>query len=90
MLLSLVVKLLNKELVLSNSAARSSNNELIYILFLYLSSLDIKVNESTQIEIPNPAILLYSINLKEHEDIKIRKVAQQQISIFEKLVVSIN
>lgn len=82
MLLSLVTKLLNKEIKSINS---NFNNELIYILFLYLADLDKRRDSKTQQEIPNPSILMYSISLKEHEDIKIRKEAIKQIEIFEKV-----
>lgn len=52
---------------------------------MYLASLDKRNDQTTGKEVPNPAILLYSISLKEHEDIKIRKEAIKQIEIFEKL-----
>ena len=38
--MSLVYKNLNKELAIINQSQVSGNNELVYILFLYLSSLD--------------------------------------------------
>lgn len=77
--------MLNLELTVSaDRPAYLQNNELIYILFLYVASLDIR-RDSAGNEVPNPAILLYSISLKEHEDIKIRKEAVKQIEIFDKL-----
>ena len=36
-------------------------------------------------EMPNPTILIYAIQLQEHDDIKIRKEALKQIENFEKL-----
>ena len=62
-----------------------SQNELIYLLFLYLGSLDKKINRHTMQEMPNPTILIYAIQLQEHDDIKIRKEALKQIENFEKL-----
>lgn len=38
--MSLVYKNLNKELAILNQQMASGNNELVYVLFLYLSSLD--------------------------------------------------
>lgn len=82
MLLSLVTKLLNKEL---KNISQNNNNDVIYVLFLYLTDLDKRKDANTGKEVPNPAILLYAVSLKEHEDIKIRKEAIKQIEIFEKL-----
>jgi len=81
MLLSLVTKLLNKEL----QNISQNNNDVIYVLFLYLTDLDKRKDAKTGKEVPNPAILLYAVSLKEHEDIKLRKEAIKQIEIFEKL-----
>jgi hypothetical protein len=81
MLLSLVTKLLNKEL----QNISQNNNDVIYVLFLYLTDLDKRKDAKTGNEVPNPAILLYAVSLKEHEDIKLRKEAIKQIEIFEKL-----
>ena len=81
MLLSLVTKLLNKEL----QNISQNNNDVIYVLFLYLTDLDKRKDAKTGNEVPNPAILLYAVTLKEHEDIKLRKEAIKQIEIFEKL-----
>ena len=72
MLLSLVTKLLNKEM---KNLEKNFNNEVVYVLFLYLADLDRRKDKNASKEVPNPAILLYSISLKEHEDIKIRKEA---------------
>lgn len=58
-LLSYVVNYLNKE--------GKSNQEIVYLLFLYLSRLD-------QGSL-NSQVLLYSILLKDHVDIKIKKEA---------------
>jgi hypothetical protein len=84
-LLSLVSKNLNKEILVFNKTQTTQNCELIYILFLYLASLDTLRNPDGSL-MPNPAILLNAISLKEHEDIKIRKEASRQIENFEKLV----
>lgn len=54
-------------------------------MFLYLTDLDKRKDANTGKEVPNPAILLYAVSLKEHEDIKLRKEAIKQIEIFEKL-----
>jgi hypothetical protein len=53
---------------------------------LYLASLDTKKDPSSGSQMPNPAILLYAVSLKEHEDIKIRKESSKQIELFERLV----
>jgi len=83
-LLSHITKLINKELEKLNPQ-NLSQNELIYLLFLYLGSLDKKINRQTMQEMPNPTILIYAIQLQEHDDIKIRKEALKQIENFEKL-----
>jgi len=62
------------------------NSDLIYVLFLYQASLDRRKDPLTGQDIPNPATLLYSISLKEHEDIKIRKESSRQIENFEAIV----
>jgi hypothetical protein len=59
-----------------------SQNELIYLCFLYLSSLDKHIDPETGSIILNPRILVFSIQLQEHEDIKIRKEALKQIDAF--------
>jgi hypothetical protein len=82
--LSHITKLINKELEKLNPQ-NLSQNELIYLLFLYLGSLDKKINRQTMQEMPNPTILIYAIQLQEHDDIKIRKEALKQIENFEKL-----
>jgi hypothetical protein len=76
---------LNKEITLFNKTQTTVNCELIYLLFLYLSNLDTRKG-ADGVKIPNPAILLYAVSLKEHEDIKIRKEASRQIELFEKQI----
>jgi hypothetical protein len=51
----------------SPEALDKENGELLYILFLYIARLD-----SGRLSAP---LLLHSVNLKEHGDIKIRKEA---------------
>ena len=82
MLLGLVTKFLNKELL----HMHHQNSDLIYVLFLYQTSLDHRKDAQTGKDIPNPATLLYAISLKEHEDIKIRKESSRQIEHFEVIV----
>eukprot|EP00347_Sterkiella_histriomuscorum_P023653 403333856 len=53
-----------------------SNSEMIYLLFLYLSKLDQGGLSSS--------VLLYSILLRDHQDIKIKKEAQYQLEKFNK------
>jgi hypothetical protein len=61
MIVGYVMSSLNKE------SASTSNPEIIYLLFLYLIRLD-----SGNF---NSSILLHSIILKDHPDIKIKKEA---------------
>ena len=63
-----VLNSLNKE---SNA---HTNSEVIYLLFLYLIRLD-----SGQF---NSSVLLHSIILKDHKDIKIKREALRQLDIF--------
>ena len=51
-------------------------------MFLYLASLDKEVDPVTKQEAPNPKLLIYSIQLQDHEDIKIRKEASKQLEVF--------
>lgn len=82
LLLSKVSKMLAAELI-NYSQSKASQSEVIYLLFLYLSSLDTyKLN--TQ-EVPNAKILVFSIQLQDHEDIKIRKEAARQLDLFQNL-----
>jgi len=60
----------------SSEARDSKNSELLYILYLYVARLD-KDNLKAD-------LLLHSVNLRDHIDIKIRKEAIQQIERFEK------
>lgn len=62
MLESFVLNYLNKE-------GMKCNSEITYLLFLYLSKLDQGAM--------NSSVLLYSILLKDHEDIKIKREALQ-------------
>ena len=59
-LLQYVLNYLNKE-------GSKMHSELVYLLFLYLSRLDQGAQKSS--------VLLYSIILKDHKDIKIKKEA---------------
>jgi hypothetical protein len=84
MLLKAVTNLLNKELA-SLEPSNPSQNELVYLLFLYLASLDRNFTTTEQgetREVPDPKILVYSIQLQDHDDIKIRKEALRQIDAF--------
>jgi len=87
--LKLVTKFLNKELLKLNHVQKedsvATNNEMIYILFLYLVSLDKRVDENGVV-LPNPSVLFYAISLKEHADIKIRKEAARQIEQFDQQI----
>jgi hypothetical protein len=60
----------------SSEARDQKNSELLYILYLYVARLD---KETLKAD-----LLLHSVNLKDHLDIKIRKEAIQQIERFEK------
>jgi len=60
MILNYVVNYLHKE--------GKTNDEIIYLLFLYLCRLDQGAHKSS--------VLLYSILFKDHVDIKIKKEAQ--------------
>ena len=60
----------------SAEARDPKNSELLYILYLYVARLD---KENLKAD-----LLLHSVNLKDHLDIKIRKEAIQQIERFEK------
>lgn len=83
-----VTKILNKHLLSvvyqnQQDVAESTNSEMIYILFLFLASLDKRYNDKG-LTLPNPSILFYATSLKEHADIKIRKEANRQIELFDK------
>ena len=78
LLIGLVVKLMNQELAAMLQSSQAQN-EILYVLFLYLSTLDRMKDQ----KVPNPRILLYSSSLKDHEDIKIRNAAGKQIEVFE-------
>jgi hypothetical protein len=61
---------------LQSSEARDvRNSELIYILYLYIARLD-----KDKLSAP---LLLHSVNLKDHPDIKIRKEVGLQLERFE-------
>jgi hypothetical protein len=60
----------------SSEARDAKNSELLYILYLYVARLD---KENLKAD-----LLLHSVNLRDHVDIKIRKEALQQIERFEK------
>lgn len=49
------------------------NNEIIYLLFIFLVAIDSK----------SASVLFYAISLKDHSDIKIRKEATRQIERFD-------
>ena len=49
------------------------NNEIIYLLFIFLAAMDNK----------SASVLFYAISLKDHSDIKIRKEAGRQIERFD-------
>lgn len=66
LIVAYVLNSLNKEI--------KTNAEIIYLLFLYLIRLD-----SGQF---NSSVLLHSIILKDHLDIKIKKEATRQIDLF--------
>jgi hypothetical protein len=60
----------------SPEAADKKNSELLYILYLYVARLD-----KDKLTAP---LLLHSVNLKDHIDIKIRKEALWQLERFDK------
>jgi len=68
MIVGHVLSSLNKE------SASTTNPEIIYLLFLYLVRLD-----SGRF---NSSVLLHSIILKDHPDIKIKREAQRQLDKF--------
>lgn len=85
--LKLVTKILNKQLLSIVYAGQpedsaATNSEMIYILFLFLASLDKRYDEKGML-LPNPSLLFYATSLKEHPDIKIRKEAGRQIELFD-------
>ena len=51
----------------------AKNNEIIYLLFIFLVSIDSK----------SASVLFYAISLKDHSDIKIQKEANRQIERFD-------
>ena len=63
----------------SPEAMDKQNSELLYILYLFIARL----NKGTL----SAPLLLHSINLKDHPDIKIRKEALTHLEKFEKTPV---
>ena len=59
----------------SQEASEKKNAELLYIVYLYVARLD-----KDKLTAP---LLLHSVNLKDHPDIKIRKEALSQLERFE-------
>jgi hypothetical protein len=58
----------------SQEASNPENSELLYILYLYIARLSSELNAP---------LLLHSVNLKDHTDIKIRKEACKQLERFD-------